>query len=71
VKYLKMAADHGNPSGQFAYGNCLTDGRGVSLNYKEAAKYFKLAADQGEASGQLGYAMALVNTGTVFIMGLE
>ena len=44
---MKLSADQGDAAAQFAYGNYLREGYGVSVNAVESARYMRLAADQG------------------------
>ena len=47
VKYFKIAADKGNVSSQFQYGELCLDCMPPIQNYQDAFKYLKLAADRG------------------------
>lgn len=47
IKYFKFAADKGNISSQFQYGELCLDCMPPIQNFKEAFKYLKLAADNG------------------------
>jgi TPR repeat protein len=62
--FLKLAADQGDADAQNNYGFCLQNGKGVSIDMKEAAHYFKLAADQGNAQAQYRYANSLLTGNT-------
>jgi TPR repeat protein len=46
---LKQQADQGDAIAQWQYGLCLYDGKGVSIDMRNAAHYFKLSNDQGDA----------------------
>jgi TPR repeat protein len=35
--YFKLSADQGNAVGQVRYGECLRDGKGVSIDMRSAA----------------------------------
>ncbi|OHT07390.1 hypothetical protein TRFO_24404 [Tritrichomonas foetus] len=56
AKYMKMAADSGNPEAQTKYGLMLEYGNGVTKDEKEALKYYKLSSDQGNPNGMYNYA---------------
>ena len=49
---LRPLAQQGDATAQFKLGLLYEDGRGVAINYEEAAKWFRLAAEQGETQAQ-------------------
>lgn len=49
LRYMRKAADLGNPECQYAYGYYLSLGLEIKQNLKEGIRYLKLAADQGFA----------------------
>ncbi len=53
VKWFRLAAEQGNPDGQFSLGWCYKNGTGVSNDEREAVKWFRLAAEQGNPTGQI------------------
>jgi TPR repeat protein len=57
--YYRTSALQGNSFGQFKYGRCLIEGKGIAADAREAVKYLKLSADQGNAYGQLEYGSCL------------
>ena len=59
ARYLKLAADNGNPLAQMHYGLCLKKGESVPVNLEQAVWYLKVSADQGEKDAQYGYAQCL------------
>ena len=56
-KEWKPFAEAGNVNAQYMLGLMYNNGKGVSQNYKEAAKWYRLAGEQGVADAQtnLGY----------------
>jgi TPR repeat protein len=54
-----MSADQGHAFGQYDYGLCLQNGRGVATNLPEAARYFKMSADHGDADALEEYRRCL------------
>ena len=50
-----MSADQGNHYGQYDYGVCLFQGKGVSQNFEEAARCLKMSAAQGNADAKQLY----------------
>jgi hypothetical protein len=63
VRWLRSAAESGQPSSQFMLGLAYAMGEGVPKSTTEAVQWVRLAAEQGSTEGQnsLGYAYA---TGT-------
>jgi TPR repeat protein len=59
--YFRIAAEWGDPVGQFNFGLCYYLGLGIQTNYKEAARYFGLSAEQDFAAGHsnLGFCLAM------------
>jgi TPR repeat protein len=49
---LKVLAEKGDVSAQFALGMCYATGDRVNKDYTEAARWFLLAADQGDVKAQ-------------------
>jgi hypothetical protein len=49
VNWYRKAAEKNAPEGQFAYADCLREGRGVAKNEEESKKLFALAAAQKHA----------------------
>jgi TPR repeat protein len=48
ARLYKLAADHGNPSGQVSLENFYRQGRGgLRKDGREAGRLYRLAADQG------------------------
>jgi TPR repeat protein len=60
IHYFKLAADQGDSFGQWDYGVCLAQGKGIPMNKSLAANYFKLSADQGNQHGQCAYGLCLL-----------
>ena len=52
TEQLRLAAEQGDASAQFALGGKYYAGEGVPQDYQEAMKWFRLAAEQGDASAQ-------------------
>lgn len=48
---LRQAAEHGDAGAQDRLGQVYAEGRGVKIDYSEAARWYRKAADQGEPSG--------------------
>jgi TPR repeat protein len=48
----KVKAGKGDATAQRRLGNCYYNGKGVAVDYAEAAKWFRKAADQGNAKAQ-------------------
>jgi TPR repeat protein len=51
----RLSTPDGSSFGQFKWGKCLENGRGIGNDAREAVNYDKLSADQGNSSGQCGY----------------
>lgn len=49
---LRLAAANGDSSAQFEVGARYAEGKGVTQNFKEAAKWYQRSADQGFAQAQ-------------------
>ena len=49
ANWVRLAADQGDASAQYALGVMYHYGRGVVQDHKEAAKWFRLVAAQGDA----------------------
>jgi len=47
AELFREAAEAGHPEGQFEYGLCLRDGKGVQQNLQEAKEWFRKAAVAG------------------------
>ena len=54
LKWLRKAADQGEPHAQYNLAAMYVQGLGVSKDEVEAAKWMQKAADQGLAAGQFG-----------------
>ena len=52
MKLYRLSAEQGNADGQIHLGLMYGDGKGVTQDYKEAAKWFRLSAEQGNADAQ-------------------
>ena len=57
LKYYQLAADQGDPMGQWGMGKAYQFGVGVDVDYVKAAEYYQLSADQEDPDGLecLGY----------------
>jgi len=60
---LRMAAAKGDPSAQFEVGTRMSEGKGISQDFKQAATWFKRSASQG-------FAQAQYRLGTLYERGL-
>ena len=58
MRWLRRAAEQGNPDGQFALGNSYADGVTLPQNGAEGVRWLRLAADQGHLYAQ--YYLGLV-----------
>ena len=56
LKWLKISAEAGYPTGQFNLGAMYVNATGVPQDYAEAAKWYELAADSGNVSAQFNLA---------------
>jgi TPR repeat protein len=52
AKWMRKAAEQGDPGAQTNLGFWYADGRGVQTDYAEAAKWMRMAAEQGHAAAQ-------------------
>jgi hypothetical protein len=52
ARSYRIAAEGNDPEGQFEYGQCLRDGKGVKQNLPEAIEWFRKAADRGNAEAK-------------------
>ena len=52
IKWLRMAADHGNPHAQFSLGEIFSGDEGGLKNDKEAFTWYLKAAKEGYAGAQ-------------------
>ena len=52
AKWIRKAADQGDPHAQNNLGVMYATGRGLPKDYAEAEKWFRLAADSGDAKGK-------------------
>lgn len=50
---FRQAADKGSPEGAYYYGAYLNEGKGCTVNKRDAAHYLRKAADHGVAGAQL------------------
>jgi TPR repeat protein len=57
--YFKKAAENGHSEGQFHYGVCLRDGKGVSQSHEKAFEFFNRAAEGGVAEAEIEVAIAI------------
>lgn len=57
VKWIRAAADQGNPRGQYALGELYLEGDGVPQDVAEASRWLSLAAAQGDLSAERRLAM--------------
>lgn len=53
MKWYRKAAEQGNVGGQYHMGLMYSLGKGVSEDYREAAKWFRKAADEGHVWAQV------------------
>ncbi len=60
---LRLAAANGDPSAEFDVGARLAEGKGVTPNFKEAARWYQRAADKN-------FAQAQYRLGTLYERGL-
>ena len=58
-KWAKMAADQGNPIGQYVVARAYRLGQGVPKDEEEAMKWFLKAADSGHSQAQFDLGVAL------------
>src|SRR5262245_28394073 len=72
-KDIKLSAEKGSATSQFALGLCYFQGRGVNKDLGEAVKWFRMAAEQGEAGAQfiLGFSYAESLAGPSYETGLS
>ena len=56
VSKLRSQAGRGDAMANYQLGNSYMKGRGVSLDYSEAAKYLRAAAEQGLPEGEVALA---------------
>jgi hypothetical protein len=56
IRYLRQAADHGNPQAQCQLARMYSEGRELPWNRTEAFRLYRAAADQGNAGGEYGLA---------------
>jgi TPR repeat protein len=61
VAELRLAADRGDAKAQCSLGICYYTGKGVTQDYKEAARYYRLAADRGDADAQCALGSSYYN----------
>jgi hypothetical protein len=54
LKWIRLAANQGNPVAQAGLGLMYYSGEGVPQNYAEALKWYRLAANQGNPVAQAG-----------------
>lgn len=52
IKWIRKAAERGNPKGLTGLGVMYEYGQGVPQDYAEAVKWYRKAAEQGDANGQ-------------------
>jgi hypothetical protein len=57
--HYRLAADQNDRVGQYCYGKCLLEGRGVRVDLVGGAKYYKLSADQNHSPVQVHYGRML------------
>ena len=57
----KKEATEGNANAQHILGRMYANGKGVTQNYKEAAKWSKKAANQGNADAQYNLGLLYAN----------
>jgi TPR repeat protein len=55
ARWVKKAADQGSAKGQYQYGWCLENGRGVNKDIRKAIDFYRTAAEQGNPSGKTAY----------------
>ena len=63
AKWLREAAEHGDPAAQFNLGMLYETGQGVPQNYAEAVKWYR------EGSASSGYPAAQFNLGVFYETG--
>ena len=61
ARTYKIAADQGDASAQFLYGEMLINGQEIPQDIEEGTRYLKMAADQGDLGGQMSYGMILAS----------
>jgi TPR repeat protein len=62
AKYLKLSADQNNSEGEFWYGKCLRDGKGVPQNRAAAQVYLNRSAHRGNEDARRASAALLKAT---------
>jgi TPR repeat protein len=64
AEYYRLSADQGNSEGQWRYGDCLRNGKGVTRDPVEAMRWYKRSSDQCNVDGQRRYRFRVRVEGT-------
>ncbi|MGS0759165.1 sel1 repeat family protein, partial [Roseateles sp. GG27B] len=59
VRWLRAAADWGNPQAMFLLSNAYTDGQGISVDLAQSRHWLEAAADRHFGPALQAYALAL------------